>query len=108
MIKKLALNTPTVLLKANPKRRRLIVQMQAELVDPTNTGKIFIGLGFQPVGTVGHSLQGEILIQSAALVYPLGGNVLESRHKGTVWALSDTASQSIYFEEEVEVEPAKP
>ena len=100
MLIKLPLTTPILLLNPNPKRTKYSVQMQAELVDPVNLGKIFVGLGFQPVATVGEPLQGEVLIQSAVLERPRVGETLTEREKGAIWAVSDTANQTLVVEEE--------
>ena len=70
--------------------------------DPTNTGKIFIGFGFQPVATVGVAGQGEILLQAGGFNEPSIGGALDKKYKQSVWATSDTVNQSLVVEEEVE------
>ena len=99
MLIKLPITTPIVILNANPARRRFTIQMQAELVDANNLGKVFIGVGFQPTATVGAHLQGEVLIQSAVIEKPESGHVLEDNEKAIIWAVSDTADQTIIVEE---------
>lgn len=99
MLIKLPITTPTVILNANPQRRRFTIQMQAELVDANNIGKVYIGVGFQPRATVGAHLQGEVLIQSAVIEKPEAGHVLEENEKAVVWAVADTADQTLIVEE---------
>jgi len=99
MLIKLAANIPTLILNPNPWRVRFTIQMQAELVDANNTGKVFIGIGRQPVPTVGHAGQGEVLIQSAAIERPEKNRPLEKFEKAAIWATSDSANQTIVVEE---------
>lgn len=103
MLIKLAATTPTLLLNPNPKRIKYSVQMQAVIVDTNNTGSIFIGIGFQPTATVGTPLQGEILVQGVLIERPRVGEKLTDREKGAIWAVSDTADQTILVEEESEL-----
>jgi len=76
--------------------------MQATNVDTNNTGKVFVAYGQQPVATVGHPSQGEVLIQAAAFEEPAAGLQLDKKYKQAVWAIADTASQSVVVEEEIE------
>lgn len=99
MLIKLPITTPTLILDANPQRKRFVVQMQAELVDANNTGKVYVGVGFQPTATVGAPLQGEVLIQSAVIEKPEVGGRLEESEKAAVWAVADTADQTLVVEE---------
>lgn len=98
----LTTTNPTLLLNANPKRRRLNIQMQATDVDTNNTGRIHLGFGFQPTAAVNHQSQGDVLIQSAAIEEPTGNLPIANRYKGAIWATSSQANQSLVVEEEVE------
>jgi len=75
--------------------------MQATNVDSNNTGKIFLTTGRQPIGTVGHPGQGDVLLQGAGIEEPAGGGVIDSRWKQQIWAVSDTADQTLTVEEVV-------
>lgn len=101
---KLTANKPTLLLDPNPRRKKVLIQMQAKAVDSNNTGKVYVGFGFQPVAIVGNPNQGEVLIQSAYIEKPRTGEKLEEREKDAVWATSDTDNQTLIVEEEVEEE----
>ena len=96
--------TPVLLFEKNEKRKRISMQVQSTNVDANNTGKTFIGYGHQPVATVGHPSQGEILMQSDAIDQPGASGILDKKYKGQVWAVSDTASQSVSIDEEIEQE----
>ena len=76
--------------------------MQPSGVDATNSGNIFIGYGQQPVGTVAHVSQGEVLVQSAYIDQPPGGATLAERYKQAIWAVSSVESQSLIVTEEVQ------
>lgn len=91
---------PTLILNENPKRKRIMIQMQPFDVDGNNTGLIHIGTGFQPVATVGHPSQGEILLQAGAIVEPAAGEKISERFKRTIWATSSLANQTLTVEEE--------
>lgn len=107
MIKILTDTNPTLLFNTNSKRRRLIIQMQSTNVDGNNTGRIHIARGYQPVSTVGHNSQGEILMQSDVIDEPSGGNKMDQSWQGNIWATSTQPNQSLYVEEEVEGDEAK-
>lgn len=92
---------PTLLLNANPKRKRLTIQMQPSSVDANNTGRVHLGYGFQPTATVNHASQGEILIQSSAIEEPQGQALIANKYKGAIWATASAANQSLVVEEEV-------
>ena len=77
--------------------------MQASAVDPNNTGGIFIGWGFQPIATVGHASQGEILIQGASTERPRAGEKISELYKRALWLTADTINQTVIVEEEVEL-----
>lgn len=94
--------TPKLLLNSSAARKRVKIQMQPSSIDSANTGKVFVAAGHQPVATVGHNLQGEILIQGAAINRPEAGEELQEEWKLNIWAVSDTASQSLIVEEELE------
>lgn len=102
MLIKLALNIPTLLLNPNPWRKKFSIQMQIKSVDANNTGKIFIGIGKQPVAVVGHASQGEVLMQGAVMEKPRTGETLRPFEQMTIWAISDTANQTIVIEEIIE------
>lgn len=101
MIIILTTTNPTLLLNANPKRTRLSIQMQPSSIDAGNTGRIHLGYGFQPVATVNHASQGEILIQSSSIEEPQRDVPLSEKYKGAIWATSSAANQSLTVEEEV-------
>lgn len=70
-------------------------------VDSGNTGLVFVGRGHVPNATVGDPQQGEVLNSGAAIdekeQFPGDPTV----YKGAVWIVSDTASQTINYEEEI-------
>ncbi len=101
MIITLSTTRPTLLLNENPNRRRIAIQMQPFDVDANNIGTIHIGFGFQPVATVGHASQGEVLLQGSVLSQPSAGEKLEDKHKRAVWATTATTNQTLIVEEEV-------
>ena len=76
--------------------------MQPFDVDANNIGTIHIGFGVQPVATVGHANQGEVLLQAGLIAEPQAGEKLESRHKRAVWATTATINQTLVVEEEVD------
>ena len=76
--------------------------MQPTDVDAGNTGRIHIGYGSQPVATVGHPDQGEVLLQSAAIDQPTSNLPLDEKYKQAIWATSSLANQSLTINEEVE------
>lgn len=90
---------PTLLLNDNPKRKGLKIQMQPSSIDGGNTGRIHIGRGFQPVATVNHAAQGEILIQGSYIDNPKGGEELDAAEKKAIWATSSIDNQSLTVEE---------
>lgn len=93
---------PTLLLNANPKRTRIMIQMQSSSVDANNSGRIHIAFGFQPVATVNHPSQGEILLQTAAIdEAETKGKKLGLRYKRAIWATSSQDNQSLVVIEEV-------
>jgi len=102
MLVKLTTTKPTLLLNANPLRKRFMIQMQPSSVDSNNTGRIHIGKGFQPVATVGHPSQGEVLIQSAVIEEYKRYKEDTLPYKGPIWAVSSKANQTLIVEEEVE------
>lgn len=94
--------TPVLLLNENPKRTRVEIQMQSTNVDSANTGKLFLTPGQQPVSTVGHPSQGEVLVQGAAISRPAAGEKLPEVWKKAIWAVADTAAQTLTVEEQTE------
>lgn len=90
-----------LLLNPNDKRKRLRIQVQTTNVDANNTGKVFVGFGHQPVATVGHPSQGDVLLQGDGIIEPGENSELNERYKQAVWAISDTAKQSVIVEEEI-------
>ena len=92
----------TLLLNANPKRRKLPIQMQAADVDANNTGRIHLGLGPQPSGVVGHPNQGLIIVPAAGIEEPSGISPIDERYKQAIWAVSSVANQSLTVDEETE------
>lgn len=102
MLKILSSTEPTLLFNANPKRKRLVIQLQSTNVDANNTGKVFIKSGSQPIAVVGHASQGLVLMQSDVISQPLGGDKLDNAWKDSIWATADTVNQSLYLNEEVE------
>lgn len=97
----LSTTNPTLLLNENAKRTKLTIQMHPFDVNNTNDGRIHIGFGFQPVATVGHGAQGEVLIGSATIAQPSTDAPLASKYKKAVWATSSKTGQTIEVEEEV-------
>lgn len=93
--------TPVAILNPNKKRTRWYIQFIPSSIQSGNTGLIFIGRGFVPTATVGHALQGEVLNAGAAIeeVKQFEGDTRP--YKGTIWAVSDTASQQCVVEEEI-------
>jgi len=79
-----------------------MIQMQPTDVDPNNTGKVYIGFGFQPIATAGHASQGEVLIQSSVIDEPKGGEILNEKYKKPVWATADANNQTLIVEEETQ------
>lgn len=77
--------------------------MQPTAVDSNNTGKIYVAANYQPIATIGHASQGEVLIQGASIEQPRAGEPISEKWKGQVWATSDTANQTLIVEEEVEI-----
>ncbi len=102
MIKILTTTNPTLILNENPKRKRVKIQMQPFDVDANNTGTIHIGTGYQPVATVGHASQGEVLLQGAAIEEPYAGEKITKRFLKAIWATSSAVNQTLMIEEEVE------
>lgn len=97
--------TSVLLLDSNPKRKRYTIQMQATQVDAANTGRVHIGKGYQPVATVGHNAQGEVLIQSAITEEYKEFEGDHKPYKGPIWAIASAASQSLIIEEITEDSP---
>ncbi|MFA6495441.1 MAG: hypothetical protein WCV87_03770 [Candidatus Paceibacterota bacterium] len=95
-------NKATMIMDANPRRTKIVMQMQATEVDNNNVGKIFVGFGVQPVATVGNQSQGEVLLQASAIEQPSPGGTLNGKYKKSIWVVSDTVSQTLVFEEEIE------
>ena len=97
---------PRLLLNANPRRKRLEIQMPSTVVNAGNTGRIHIGLGFQPETNVESTNSGEQLARGSAINEPQLGTLAE-KYKQSVWARSTIANQTLVYSEEVEPE-AKP
>ena len=93
---------PRLVLDANPKRVKLDIQMEAQSVNASNSGRVHIGFSFQPIATVGHTQQGLILVQASGILEPSTDRPLSDLYKGAVWATSSAASQTIVVEEETE------
>ena len=102
MIILLSTTRPTLILNENPRRKRLTIQMQPFDIDANNTGLIHIGTGFQPVATVGHPSQGEIMLQGSAISEPEAGEKIGEKHKRSIWATSSVSNQTLLVEEEVD------
>jgi len=102
MLVKLTTTRATLIFNSNRLRKRLFLQMQPVNVDSTNTGRIFVGKGFQPVATVGHPSQGEVLLAGATIeeIKEFEGDTRP--YKGPIWVTSDTLNQTIVVEEEIE------
>ena len=100
--------TQRQLLNPNPKRKRLVIQVQSTNVDVNNTGITFVGGGFQPQNTVSLPNADYALMQSDAIDQPTQGRELSEKWKQAIWATADTASQSLLVEEEVEEEIKTP
>lgn len=98
----LSTTNPTLLLNPNKSRRYLLIQMLATSVAAGNTGRVHIGRGFQPVATVGHELQGEILIQSAAIEEKKQVAQDPLPFKGPIWATSSATNQELEVQEFLE------
>lgn len=96
--------TPVCILPANDKRRRWYIQFIPSSIQANNTGLIFLGRGFQPVATVGHASQGEVLNAGAA-IEEVKEFMDDSRpYKGNIFIVSDTAGQQCVVEEEADTE----
>ncbi len=102
MLVKFATTNPTLLLNANPLRRRLFLQMQPINVDATNDERIHIGKGFQPSSSVGNPNQGEVLLPGSAIEEMKGFEGDIRPYKGPIWATSSKQNQTMIVEEEVE------
>ena len=91
---------PEILLNANPKRKRWSIQFLPASVDAGNMGLVFVAKGFIPKATVGDPQQGEVLNSGAAIeqIEQFPGD--PSVYKGSVWVISDTAAQTINYDEE--------
>ena len=94
--------TPVLLLNPNEKRRRLRIQVQSTNVDANNTGNTFITFGQQPVATVGHPSQGDVVRQADGIEEPVSNIPLDRKYKQAVWAVASAANQSVNVEEEIE------
>ena len=96
-----------LLLNANPKRNKVRVTMQPTSIDAANTGRVHLAFGFQPTATVGHASQGIVLIAGTILEEPVSERAIEPHFKRALWAIADTASQSVILEEFADEEPPK-
>lgn len=89
------------LLAANPARVAWTVIMPATTIEAGNTGRVNIGLGFQPTTVVGAPDQGFILTASDQLrdakVYEKDPSVW----RGDVWARASAAGQRVWADEAV-------
>ncbi len=93
------------ILNPNPRRKRLVVQVQSTNVDAANTGIVFIGGGFQPQNTVSAPNADYALMQSDAIDQPTQGRKLSDKWKQAIWAIASVAGQSLLVEEETEDTP---
>lgn len=90
---------PTLLLNANEKRTKVLIQMQASNVDANNTGRVHLGRGYQPIATVGHPSQGDVLLQGSGIEEPSADKPLDSSWKKSIWATASAINQSLTVEE---------
>ena len=102
MLLTLTTTNPTLVLNANPRRKKVAIQMESTSIKTSNTGRIHIGTDFQPVATVGHSLQGDVLLQAAGIEEPQGDAIISERWKKQIWATASATSQTLTVDEEIE------
>ena len=93
------------LLDENPRRKRVVIQVQSTNVVAANTGITYIGAGFQPQSSPTLPLADYSLLQSDLINLPTQGQKLSAKWKRAIWAISDTAAQTLLVEEETEEEP---
>lgn len=102
MLVKLTTTIPTLLLNPNKRRIEVAIQMQSSNVDANNTGRIHVKTGDQPVATVGHASQGDILRQSDGILEPKGSGKIPKNWKGAIWATSSQNDQTLTVDEVLE------
>ena len=76
--------------------------MQSTNVDVNNTGITFVGAGYQPPNAVSRAAATYALLQSDLIDQPTEGRKLADKWKRIIWAISDTANQSLIVDEETE------
>ena len=90
----------TLIARANPARKRITITFQSSQVDSSNTGQVFVGFGHQPQSVVSDPAAGYPIKQSDVIERPRVGEELMPHEKLDIWAVSDTAAQSLIIEEE--------
>ena len=95
--------TPVRVLDPNTSRKRISILMESSNVNSANTGRVFIEHGKQPGTTLTAPNQGQVLMQSDALEEPRPNEKLEEKWRGAVWLTADTAAQTVWVDEELEV-----
>ena len=94
--------TPIILLNPNEKRRYFLIQFISTSIDAGNTGIIFIGRGQQPTASAASENSGEMMTQGSAIEELKSYDGDPRPFKGAIWAVSDTASQELEVQEDVE------
>ena len=94
--------TAVLLLNPNPKRRYFLIQFISTSIDAGNTGIVFIGRGQQPTAAIASENSGEMMTQGSAIEEIKSFEGDPRPFKGALWALSDTASQELEVQEDIE------
>ena len=94
--------TPTLLLNPNPRRRYFLIQFISTSIDAGNTGIVFIGRGQEPTADPASANSGEMMTQGSALEELKSFDGDPRPYKGAIWAISDTASQELEVQEDVD------
>ena len=94
--------TPVLLLDYNAKRRYFLIQFISTSIDAGNTGIIFVGRGQQPTANINSNNAGEMMTQGSAIEEIKSFEGDPRPFKGALWAVSDTASQELEVQEDVE------
>ena len=91
--------TQYLLLNANPRRKRLLIQMRSTIVDANNSGNIKIGYGSQPNTGDANPTTGDMLTQGSYVDKNETQGTMAPAAKDAIWIYSSSANQTIDYEE---------
>lgn len=79
-----------------------MIQFISTSIDAGNTGIVFIGRGQQPTANIASNNAGEMMTQGSAIEEVKSFDGDPRPFKGALWAVSDTASQEVEVQEDID------